>query len=114
MDMINLIAKTPGLLDSLMSVGLTSDQLALIGGELTHQLRSQGEFDLSSLMKSMDEQDFAKRIDVVRLSGSTDINHDQVQAAVDLLAPVVEEFGLDNKSIVARVGSIASVLFKSD
>ena len=114
MDMINLIAKTPGLLDSLMSVGLTSDQLALIGGELTHQLRSQGEFDLSRLMKSMDVQDFVKRIDVPRLSGSTNINHDQVQAAVDMLAPAVGEFGLDNKNIVASMGSIANGLFRSD
>ena len=114
MDIINLIAKTPGLFDALKSLGLSSDQVAMIGGGLTQQLRSQGEFDLSDLMKSMDEQDFAKRVDVARLSESTKINRGQVQAAADLIAPEVEAFGLDTKNIVTRMGSIAGSLFKSN
>lgn len=110
MDIIHLISKTSGLLDLIKSIGLSSDQVAKIGGELTQQLRAQGEFDLSELIKEMDVQDFARRIDVCRLAESVSIGTDQVQAAVDLIAPVVEAFGLDSLTIVARMDPLASGL----
>lgn len=111
MDIIHLISKTPGLLDSLKAIGLSSEQVAKFGGELTQQLRAQGEFDLSDLLKSMDVRDFEKRVDVGKLTEKADISPDQVQAAANLLAPAVEAFGLDTTNIVAKM---ASSLFKKN
>lgn len=114
MDIISLISKVPGLLDSLKSLGLSDEQVAKIGSELTQQLRSDGDFDLSDLLTSMNVQDFANKIDVGQIAGSVGLGSDKVQEVTDLIAPQVEAFGLDSTGIAAKMGSLASGLFKRD
>ena len=111
MDIINIISKTPGLLDALKGNGLSSDQVAKIGGEVTQQLREGGEFDLTDLLAGLDIDSFTQRVDVGALAEKVGMGNEQADAVLQQLAPAVQAFTGDGDSLL---GNLASGLWGRD
>ena len=103
MDMSGLIAKAPGLLDALKSLGLTTEQVVLLSAEWTHQLRQDDNRDISDLLRELDGKGFVSRVDSHALARVVSADVSTVQKATSLVGNVVDGFDGDRRTLFRRL-----------
>ena len=90
------------MLDALRSLGLSNDQIVRIGGELTAQLRNEGEDDLTDLLMILDVRSFVQKIDWHEVAGHVEIDAKMARSVAALLAPAVQAFSGDRRTTRGR------------
>ncbi len=110
MDLVNLISKSPDLFEQLKSLGLNSDEVVGIAGEMNRQLRSREGPDLTDCLSRLDVQGFLDMLDLDDIARQTGVDASATDRAMRLIAPVVQTFDGDLSSVVGR---LAGRLFTS-
>ncbi len=110
MDMNGLIAKTPGLLDALKSLGLSTDQVVRISAEWTRQLRQGDERDISDLLRELDGNDFVGRINLDVLARTSAVEKKAVREATCLVGKVISGFSGEKQSLLGSLRQMGKTL----
>jgi hypothetical protein len=110
MDMNGLIAKTPGLLDALKSLGLSTDQVVRISAEWTRQLRQGDERDISDLLRELDGNDFVSRINLDVLARASAVEKKTVREATCLVGKVISGFSGEKQSLLGSLRQMGRTL----
>lgn len=104
MDMSGLIAKTPGLLDALKSLGLSTGQVVRLSAEWTRQLRQGDERDIPDLLRELNGNGFVSRIDLNALARAAVVDVSTAQRATGLVGGVIGSFSGDPRSLLRKLG----------
>lgn len=111
MNIGDLIAAAPGLMDSLRETGLGDQQIEKLGDEIGSQLKNRGSTGLTELLTGLDAQSFLEGLDVQELAGKLGVDASMVQSALQIIAPRVEAFTGDLGGLAGKLGSLTGGLF---
>ena len=103
MDIIGLIAQTPGLGDRLNASGLDDASITRLADALTMQLRNEGEDDLTDLLTILTAQTFIDVIDWRGLVADAGVGDALAESFVLALGPVVQSFAGSSRRLDADV-----------
>lgn len=103
MDLVSLISKSPELFAELKSIGLDSDQIVGVAGELNRQLRATEGPDLTDCLTGLNVQGFLEKLDVHELASRVDIDAALAGKAVSLVAPAVQVFDGDLGALLGKL-----------
>ena len=92
MEFVDLILKMPGVRDALSLTTVSGEDIERLCGEITRQLREEGEDDLTDLLSILNARRFVSMIDWSRLAGNTGIERDLTESFVAVVAIAVEGF----------------------
>ncbi len=105
-----MIENAPELMQGLQGLGLGEGEISGMAREIGGQLSSGDGLDFTSLLSGLNAETFLAQIDVAALAAKIGVAPETVQAAVELLAPAIANFG--SQGAAGILSGVAKGLFK--
>lgn len=108
MDILKILSAAPDALEGLKGLGLDDGNISQLADEVGNQVGGGDGIDLGDILTSLNSSDFLSQLDVGDIASKVGIAPDTVSQALNLIAPLVENFAGDN---LGALGKLAGKFF---
>ncbi|MEM7003394.1 MAG: hypothetical protein AAF529_21585 [Pseudomonadota bacterium] len=92
MNIAKLLGDTPGILESLSSIGLSGDKVDDFADQVGQQVAGDDGLDITDILTSLDASSFLQKVDVGQIAGKLGLSEDIVTQGLNIIAPAIEQF----------------------